>query len=48
MSAQKAWIGRSDGCEIRFRIADSDEAITVFTTRPDTLMVSCTESVGCA
>ena len=34
---QRNWIGRSEGAEIKFRIADSDEEINVFTTRPDTL-----------
>ena len=31
------WIGRSEGAEIRFAIADSAETLTVFTTRSDTL-----------
>lgn len=35
--AQKNWIGRSQGAEIQFKVKDSDEQITVFTTRPDTL-----------
>jgi leucyl-tRNA synthetase len=35
--AQKNWIGRSDGSEIDFKIEGSDEKITVFTTRADTL-----------
>ncbi|MBN1349578.1 leucine--tRNA ligase [candidate division KSB1 bacterium] len=34
---QKNWIGRSEGTQIRFDIADFDEHIEVFTTRPDTL-----------
>ncbi|MDZ7261119.1 MAG: leucine--tRNA ligase, partial [candidate division KSB1 bacterium] len=34
---QKNWIGRSEGTQIRFAIADSEESIEVFTTRPDTL-----------
>ena len=31
------WIGRSEGAEVKFKIADSKEELTVFTTRPDTL-----------
>ena len=34
---QRIWIGRSDGAEVHFKIADSGETLTVFTTRPDTL-----------
>ena len=34
---QRNWIGRSEGLEIRFEVKDH-EALTVFTTRPDTLM----------
>lgn len=36
-SQQINWIGRSEGAEVNFRIESSDQAITVFTTRPDTL-----------
>lgn len=35
--AQKNWIGRSKGAEVNFAIEGSDQKITVFTTRPDTL-----------
>jgi leucyl-tRNA synthetase len=35
--AQKDWIGKSIGANVVFKIAGSDDAITVFTTRPDTL-----------
>ena len=35
---QKNWIGRSEGAEISFVVADSTEVIKVFTTRSDTLM----------
>ena len=35
---QHNWIGRSEGAELHFALAGSDEGeITVFTTRPDTL-----------
>ncbi len=34
---QKNWIGRSIGAEVDFPIVDSEQKITVFTTRPDTL-----------
>jgi len=37
LAMQRNWIGRSDGAEVLFRQADLDEAIPVFTTRPDTL-----------
>ncbi|WP_033575940.1 leucine--tRNA ligase [Dickeya chrysanthemi] len=35
---QRNWIGRSEGVEITFRIADADDMLTVYTTRPDTFM----------
>lgn len=35
--AQRNWIGRSEGAEIDFAIEGSNEKITVFTTRADTL-----------
>ncbi|MFC1563884.1 leucine--tRNA ligase [candidate division KSB1 bacterium] len=34
---QNNWIGRSEGTEIHFPVADSDHIIPAFTTRPDTL-----------
>ena len=34
---QRHWIGKSVGAEVKFAVASSDEQITVFTTRPDTL-----------
>lgn len=35
--AQKNWIGRSSGAEIKFKIEGSDDDVTAFTTRPDTI-----------
>lgn len=34
---QKNWIGKSEGALVNFKIADSNETIEVYTTRPDTL-----------
>ena len=34
---QRNWIGKSYGCEINFPLEGRDDAIKVFTTRPDTL-----------
>ena len=34
---QRNWIGRSEGAEIKFKIADSNEEFTIFTTRADTM-----------
>ena len=34
---QRNWIGRSQGAEVKFEIEGRSEAITVYTTRPDTL-----------
>ncbi|MGD9332133.1 MAG: leucine--tRNA ligase [Desulfobacterales bacterium] len=37
LTMQKNWIGKSQGAEIRFPVEASDEVITVFTTRHDTV-----------
>ena len=34
---QRNWIGKSEGAEVDFKLADHDGAIRVYTTRPDTL-----------
>ena len=35
---QRNWIGKSVGTELTFPLKDSDDGLTVYTTRPDTLM----------
>ncbi|MGL9720220.1 leucine--tRNA ligase [Symbiopectobacterium sp.] len=35
---QRNWIGRSEGVEITFDVADSADKLTVYTTRPDTFI----------
>jgi len=37
---QADWIGKSYGAEVSFKLQNRDEAITVYTTRPDTLFGS--------
>ncbi len=44
LEMQKNWIGRSEGVQITFQIADSEESFDVFTTRVDTLF-GCTYCV---
>ena len=34
---QKNWIGRSEGAEVKFKIADTDDNLLIYTTRPDTI-----------
>ena len=36
-TAQINWIGKSDGANVKFKIDGTNETLTVFTTRPDTL-----------
>ncbi len=38
VTMQQNWIGRSEGVDLDFDIEDSEEVLSVFTTRPDTLM----------
>ena len=35
---QRNWIGRSEGVEITFDVTNSEEQVTVYTTRPDTFI----------
>jgi len=35
---QRNWIGRSEGVEMSFGLEGSDEQVSIYTTRPDTLM----------
>ena len=35
---QRNWIGRSEGVELEFGIEGADDSLSVYTTRPDTLM----------
>jgi len=46
LTMQRNWIGRSQGAEIRFPVEESDQAITVFTTRPDTIFGATFMSVA--
>ena len=34
---QRNWIGRSEGTEMQFKVAGTDESFTIFTTRADTI-----------
>ncbi len=34
---QRNWIGRSEGCEMEFKVAGSEASFTIFTTRADTI-----------
>src|SRR5258707_6032110 len=37
LTQQRNWIGRSEGSRVNFRVKDSNETITIFTTRIDTI-----------
>lgn len=37
LTMQRNWIGKSEGIEVDFRLADGDAVLKIFTTRPDTL-----------
>lgn len=38
VAMQKNWIGRSEGVDMTFNLANSDQSFDIYTTRPDTIM----------
>ncbi|HEY5645835.1 MAG TPA: leucine--tRNA ligase [Pseudomonadales bacterium] len=45
---QRNWIGRSEGVEIDFPVVGADDVLTVYTTRPDTLLGATYVAVAAA
>jgi leucyl-tRNA synthetase len=45
---QRNWIGRSEGVEIDFPVVGSEDLLTVYTTRPDTLLGATYVAVAAA
>ena len=43
---QRNWIGRSEGAEVDFKLAGTEDKLTVYTTRPDTLFGGTWRVVG--
>ncbi len=37
LTMQRNWIGKSTGAQLDFPVADTDDLLTIFTTRPDTI-----------
>ena len=37
LTMQRNWIGKSSGAQLDFPVADTDDLLTIFTTRPDTI-----------
>ena len=46
LTMQRNWIGKSSGAEIDFPVEGSDQVLTIFTTRPDTIFGATFMSVA--
>jgi len=46
LTMQRNWIGKSTGAEIDFPVEGTDQALTIFTTRPDTIFGATFMSVA--
>ena len=46
LTMQRNWIGKSTGAELEFQVAEREEKLTVFTTRPDTVFGATFMSVA--